>query len=97
MPGFLFLIIMIMTMTMITIMIMIIIITIVVQAANCLVIACIFCKHKCIPTSSEKISFALLSFQSGSKSVNKRQDKNHLSSYKYLGICASHSEFRSMY
>ena len=76
---FRYLIIMMMTMTMRMRMRMIIIITIFMQAANFLVIACIFCKHECIPTSSERVSFALLSFQSGSKSVHKRQDKNHLS------------------
>ena len=41
--------------------------------------------HKRVPTSSQGVSFPLLSFQSGSKNVNKRQ---------YLGIRAFHIPLR---
>ena len=35
--------------------------------------------HKCVPTSSQGVSFSLVSFQSGSKNLNERQ---------YLGVGA---------
>ena len=43
--------------------------------------------HKCVATSSQGISFPLLSFGSGSKNVNKRQ---------YLEICEFHIPLKAM-